>query len=130
MPQPRDAGDVMSKPVEWASPSQTLAQVARIMVAKWYSQLPVRDGDKYLGRVTEDVIRDQLEQKKGDFESVADLRVRDLPKVGSKFKRIGVGTGIIEVIKILKSDQAVLVEEGSNKADWGIITRSNLLKYF
>src|SRR5207249_9527601 len=80
----RTAADLLHSPIEWATPVTTLGQAARIMKDNWFSQLPVRDGEKSVGRVTEDMLCRELKARSRD--TVHHMLVEDLPKQGKPFR--------------------------------------------
>ena len=96
------------------------------MIDKAYSQLPIRDGERNVGRVTEDMICTVLKGR--DAGLVAMDPVRKLPKSGKPFEPIDPRTTEARILELLEGEQAVLVRIGKRPQDWGIITRADFVK--
>jgi predicted transcriptional regulator len=126
MPKSKTAADLMTRPINWVTPGATLREAAGLMVAKNFSQLPVQDGQRNAGRVTDLMISDILIKASGP--EVATLKVRDLPPSGSAFPTVESGTPFEKCAELLRKDQALLVRPGNDLRDWGIITRFDLLR--
>ena len=116
----------MNQPVVWVTPSKTLREVAKIMIDRDYSQLPVFDGAKNVGRVTDEEII-KLVNQRGSLE-VAMLKVKALPKYGRPFREVSQEDSDLSLSANLEHDLAVLVRTGDQPTKWGIVTRADILK--
>jgi len=120
------AADIMHRPVDWVTQVSTLRQVANVMIAKAYSQMPVRDGEENVGRVTDGIICLVLEEKPPNV--AAKLTVGELPKSARPFEVVDAKVSDKAVLKILEHEQALLVRVGKFLRDWGIITRADFVR--
>ena len=96
------------------------------MIAKAYSQMPVRDGEENVGRVTDGIICLVLEEKPPNV--AAKLTVGELPKSARPFEVVDAKVSDKAVLKILEHEQALLVRVGKFLRDWGIITRADFVR--
>ena len=124
----KTARDIMNVPVAWITPGQTLKEVAKVLIDNDYSQAPVFDGARNVGRVTDLMLILQL--KTATFAQVATKKVKDLPKYGEPFGVVLPATNVKEIQTALTNDLAVLVKLEDLPKSWGIITRADLLKLF
>ncbi len=69
--------EVMSRDVILASPRETLSEVARMMAARDIGFMPVGDGDRIVGMVTDRVIRG-VAAGKGSDTPVCEAMTRDV----------------------------------------------------
>jgi predicted transcriptional regulator len=126
MPWDGSAKDQMHKPVSWVTSNTSLRETASLMLKMAFSQLPVRDGDKVVGRVTELMIVRYLSDHEKDV--IRQSKVGDLENYGRSFKIIGEAEPMGQVANIPHDDEEVLVQSGPFLKDWGIITRSDLIR--
>ncbi|MCS7144774.1 MAG: CBS domain-containing protein [Archaeoglobaceae archaeon] len=112
------ARNMMNAPVIIAEPSDSVKKVARIMIEKGISQLPVVDGGKLIGSVTEKSVF------KAFFEGKSDLLVRDV--LEEPLPVVKPNDNVFEISKLLLEHPAVLVVEG--KKIVGIITKHDIMK--
>lgn len=110
--------DIMTKGVIFAKPSDSILKVSEIMVRHAISQLPVLNGSKVVGTITEeDIIR-----KLGS--NIAEERVESI--MGPPLPVVSEDTSVSVIRPMLERRPGVLVARGRKIV--GIITRSDLLK--
>jgi predicted transcriptional regulator len=110
--------DVMSRGVICAELKDRILEVSDKMVKYAISQVPVMDGSRVVGTVTEESIMRRLGSNVVD-QTAEKVMVSSLPVVDEE-------ADIERVRGLLKTYQGVLVARG--KKIVGIITRSDLLK--
>ncbi len=114
----KKCGDVMTRNVISARPSDTVLKVSRLMMKNAISQLPVIEGGKVVGTVTEEGIVRNLSSTIAD-EKVEKIMQAPLPLVPED-------TSISIIRPLLEDQYGVLVTRKGDVV--GIITRSDLLK--
>jgi len=114
----KKCSDIMTKRVIWVRASDTVLKVSQIMMRNAISQLPVLDGGKVIGTVTEEGIVRNLSSTIAD-ERVEKIMQAPLPSVPED-------TGISMIKPLLEDHYGVLVVRKGDVV--GIITRSDLLK--
>lgn len=110
--------DLMTRGVLFARPEDNVLKISEIMVRHAISQMPVIDGRKVVGTITEESIIRKLGSNIAN-EKVKNIMDPPLPIVSEE-------TNISVVRPLLERRQGVLVARG--KKVIGIITRSDLLK--
>lgn len=110
--------DLMTRGVLFARPEDSVLEVSEIMVRHAISQVPVIDGRKVIGTITEESIIRKLGSNIAN-EKVKNIMDPPLPIVSEE-------TSISAIRPLLERRQGVLVARG--KKVIGIITRSDLLK--
>jgi predicted transcriptional regulator len=110
--------DLMTRGVLFARPEDSVLKVSEIMVRHAISQMPVMDGHKVVGTITEESIIRKLGSNIAN-EKVKNVMDPPLPIVSEE-------TSIDAIRPLLERRQGVLVARG--KKIIGIITRSDLLK--
>ncbi|MEM3788441.1 MAG: CBS domain-containing protein [Candidatus Bathyarchaeia archaeon] len=110
--------DLMTGGVIFARPEDNVLKVSEIMVRHAISQIPVIDGHKVVGTITEESIIRKLGSNIAN-EKVKNVMDPPLPIVSEE-------TSISAVRPLLERRQGVLVARG--KRVIGIMTRSDLLK--
>ncbi|MEM3617112.1 MAG: CBS domain-containing protein [Candidatus Bathyarchaeia archaeon] len=110
--------DLMTRGVIFARPEDNILKVSEIMVRHAISQIPVIDGHKVVGTITEESIIRKLGSNIAN-EKVKNVMDPPLPIVSEE-------TSISAVRPLLERRQGVLVARG--KKVIGIMTRSDLLK--
>lgn len=110
--------DLMTKGVLFARPEDDVLKVSEIMVRHAISQMPVMDGHRVVGTITEESIIRRLSSNIAN-EKVKNIMDPPLPIVSEE-------TSINIIRPLLERRQGVLVTRG--KKVIGIITRSDLLK--
>jgi len=114
----KKCSDVMTRRVIWVRPGDTVLKVSQIMMKNAISQLPVMDGGKVIGTVTEEGIVRNLSSTIAD-EKVEKIIQAPLPSVPED-------TSITMIRPLLEDHYGVLVVRHGDVV--GIITRSDLLK--
>jgi len=114
----RKCSDVMTRQVISAKPSDTVLKVSRIMMKNAISQLPVIEGGKVIGTVTEEGIVRNLSSTVAE-ERVEKIMQAPLPSVPED-------TSLSMIRPLLEDHYGVLVVKKGEVV--GIITRSDLLK--
>jgi predicted transcriptional regulator len=110
--------DIMTEGVLFANPNNSILKVSEIMVQHAISQMPVLDGSRIVGTITEESIIRNLSL------DIAEKRVKDI--MGLPLPIASEETPIDNIRLLLERHQGVLVTRG--KAIVGIISRSDLLK--
>ncbi|MEM3769878.1 MAG: CBS domain-containing protein [Candidatus Bathyarchaeia archaeon] len=110
--------ELMTRGVLFARPEDNVLKVSEIMVRHAISQMPVIDGHKVVGTITEESIIRKLGSNIAN-EKVRNIMDPPLPVVSEE-------ASINAVRPLLERRQGVLVARG--KKVIGIITRSDLLK--
>jgi len=114
----KKCGEIMSCHVISIKPSDRVAKVSRLMMKHAISQLPVLEGGKIVGTVTEDSIVRNLSTTLAD-EKVERIMLAPLPSVPED-------TSVSMIQPLLQDHPAVLVVRRGEIV--GIIARSDLLK--
>jgi predicted transcriptional regulator len=110
--------DIMTRGVIFARPRDSVLKVSEMMVRHAISQLPVINGSKVVGTVTEeDIIR-----KLGS--NIAEEKVENI--MGPPLPVVSEDTSVSAIRPILERRPGVLVVRGRKIV--GIVTRSDLLK--
>jgi predicted transcriptional regulator len=114
----RKCRDIMTKGVLFTKPNDSILKVSEVMVRRAISQMPVLNGRRVVGTITEEGIIRNLSSNIAaqKVKSIMDL---PLPTVLEE-------TTIDAVRPLLERRQGVLVARGREIV--GIITRSDLLK--
>lgn len=115
--------DIMSRPVVSVSRMQLVRDAVELMRKKGYSQLPVVDGNRGVGSISEKTILDRA-AKGQSFDSLLNYRVRDI--MDSPLPVVNDDTPLDLVLGLLQGNYGVLVSKGENTI--GILTKSDLLK--
>ncbi len=114
------AKSIMTSNVEYVTPDDTVEKVREIMKGFAISQVPVIDGNKVLGTVTEkDVVNAFIEHG----ENALSVKVVDIMSKAPPI--IDEDEDIVEVARLLKEHPAVLVKSGEKIA--GIISRADIV---
>jgi predicted transcriptional regulator len=114
----RRTKDIMTEGVIVAKPNENVLKASEAMVRNAVSQLPVLDGSRVVGTITEESIIRNLRSNLAD-EKVRNVMDSPLPTVTEE-------TSIDTVRMMLERNAGVLVTKGREVV--GIITRSDLLK--
>jgi predicted transcriptional regulator len=114
----RKCGEIMTREVITTTPKEKIKKVSEIMVKYGISQLPVLDGNKVIGMVTEEGIVRNLSPNISE-ETVEKIMEPPLPTVPED-------TDISVIRPLLEIHPGVLVTRKGELV--GIITRSDLLK--
>ncbi|MCC6027791.1 MAG: CBS domain-containing protein [Archaeoglobales archaeon] len=114
----KKAEDVMNSPVIVADIDDSISKVAKVMIEKGISQMPVVDRGMIVGSVSERGIF------KAFYEGKRDLRVRDI--IEAPLPEIGPKAEISEISRLLLDNPAIVVVEKGKIL--GIITKHDLMK--
>ena len=109
--------DLVTKNVVYVRASEKIAKAAKIMKSRNISQLPVVDGEKIVGTVSEKEISQSILEKRSLL--VKDIMTDALPI-------ISVNTDTAVLLHILDHNPAVLVSRNGKIS--GIVTRADMLK--
>lgn len=114
----RECRDIMTKGVLLAKPNDSVLKISEVMVRRAISQMPVMNGSRVVGTVTEEGIIRNLSSNIA-AEKVKNIMDPRLPTVSEE-------TSINVIRPLLERRQGVLVTR--DREIIGIITRSDLLK--
>jgi predicted transcriptional regulator len=110
--------DIMTKGVLSAKPNDSVLKISDVMMRHAISQMPVINGNKVIGTITEETIIRNLRSNLAE-EKAKNVMDSALPMVQEE-------TGVDTIRPMLEKNQGVLVARG--REILGIITRSDLLK--
>jgi predicted transcriptional regulator len=110
--------EMMTEGVLFAKPSNSILKVSEVMVRHAISQMPVLNGSRVVGTITEEGIIRNLSANIAE-EKVQNIMDPPLPTVSEE-------TSVDAIRPLLERHQGVLVTRGREFV--GIITRSDLLK--
>ncbi len=114
----KKCGDIMTKGVLFAKPNDNILKISDAMMRYAISQMPLINGSKIIGTITEETIIRNLRSNLAE-EKAKNVMEKALPIVQEE-------TSIDSVRSSLEKNQGVLVAKGREIV--GIITRSDLLK--
>jgi predicted transcriptional regulator len=115
--------EIMSKPVISVSKTQLVRDAVDLMRKRGYSQLPVLDGNRCVGSISEKTILDRAARGE-PLESLLNNRVRDI--MDSPLPMVNDDTPLEMVLGLLQGNYGVLVTKGESTI--GILTKSDILK--
>ncbi len=117
------ASDIMNLHVVSASPSEKLDEALRRMKSRNIDQMPVTEGERIVGSVSEDSVVGYLsgEGEKRDFRK---LLVKDV--MGDAFPTVREDAPYKLLLELLKYNKAVLILKAGKAA--GIVTKADLLR--
>jgi len=115
----RKAEEVMTRDLMSARPSETIADIVALMSRRSISQIPVMEGNKVVGLVSESGLLEARMKK-----SLAELKVRDVMSEAPPI--VAPNTPVSAVMGLMRYFPAVLVTKDGTIA--GIITKSDLIK--
>lgn len=122
-PPTRKVSEMMSRPVVSVSRTQLVRDAVELMKRKGYSQLPVFEGPRCVGSISEKTILDRAARGES-LNSLLDRRVRDI--MDSPFPLVNDDTPVDAVLGLLQGNYGVLVSKGDSVV--GILTKSDFLK--
>ncbi len=117
--QPR-AQDIMTRKIFWVKPSEQALQTISMMRKNGISQVPVIDGDKVVGIVSEKNLLNIISSGKELSKEIVGDIMEDAPPVISPKVPVQI---LFDLLKI--SPMAVIAEKGEFK---GVVSRTDLLK--
>jgi predicted transcriptional regulator len=115
--------EIMSKPVITIARTQLVRDAVDLMRRRGYSQLPVFEGTRCVGSISEKTILDRAARGE-PRESLLNNRVRDI--MDSPLPMVNDDTPLEMVLGLLQGNYGVLVTKGENTI--GILTKSDILK--
>lgn len=115
--------EIMSRPVISVSKTQLVRDAVDTMRKRGYSQLPVFDGNRCVGSISEKTILDRAARGE-PLESLLNNRVRDI--MDSPLPMVNDDTPLEMVLGLLQGNYGVLVTKGESTI--GILTKSDILK--
>lgn len=114
----KTCGEIMTRGIISAKPSDTVLVVSELMIRNAISQVPVMAGNRVLGTITEETIIQNLHSNLVE-EQAKNVMNEPLPIVQEQ-------TGVEVIRSVLEKHPGVLVAKGREVV--GIITRSDVLK--
>jgi predicted transcriptional regulator len=114
------AKDVMVTKVQYFLPFQPVKEAIEILLEKGFSQAPVIENDRIIGKITESLIISKSTGKDPMLLTVNEIMDEVLPSVPPE-------TTIEQVIFLLKYNPAILVISKGNLL--GIITKADIMEY-
>ncbi len=118
------AGDIMSGDVLGVQVNDSVDSATNIMRSNNISQLPVFDGSRLVGSISEKIIIHQISSKV-TFEQLSNKRVGEI--MGGIFPSIDPKTPLSVISTLLGHSLAVVVMDRGNVT--GIITKADLLRF-
>lgn len=117
------AGEIMTKDIVSVQKDDAVQEAVSLFWAHGFSQLPVLDGDRPIGSITERTIIDRIvsTQEENDVAERPISEIMDDP-----FPQVGEDAPVSLVANLLRVYPAVLVHRKEKVA--GIITKADLLK--
>ena len=115
--------EIMSRPVISVSRTQLVRDAVDMMRKRGFSQLPVFDGNRCVGSISEKTILDRAARGE-PLESLLNNRVRDI--MDSPLPMVNDDTPLEMVLGLLQGNYGVLVTKGESTI--GILTKSDILK--
>ncbi len=115
--------DIMSRPVVSISRNQLVSEAVDLMRRRGYSQLPVFDGSRCVGSISEKTILDRAARGES-LDSLLNDKVRDI--MDTPLPIVNDDTPVDLVLGLLQGNYGVLVSRGENII--GILTKSDILK--
>ena len=115
--------EIMSKPVIGIARTQLVRDAVDLMRRRGYSQLPVFEGTRCVGSISEKTILDRAAMGE-PLETLLNNRVRDI--MDSPLPMVNDDTPLEMVLGLLQGNYGVLVTKGESTI--GILTKSDILK--
>src|SRR5438309_9209569 len=119
----RRVDELISRPVVSVARTQLVRDAVDLMRRRGYSQLPVFEGGRCVGSISEKTILDRAARGES-LESLLNNRVRDI--MDSPLPIVNDDTPLEMVLGLLQGNYGVLVTIGENTI--GILTKSDILK--
>ena len=119
----RRAGELMSRGVVWVEKNQLVRDAVTVMRRRGYSQLPVLDGGRSIGSLSEKTVLDRAAHGE-NLEELFRRRVGDVME--SPLPVVNEDTSVDALYGLLRENYAVLVSRGNEVI--GILAKSDLLK--
>ena len=116
------AGDFMNSSVKKTGVSAKILDAIKLMKKNGISQLPVMDGERIAGTVSENIIVDKMQGKK-NLEEFRQMAVSEV--MGEALPTVGEDSPFSVISALLEHNQSVLVVKNGKIA--GIISKTDLL---
>ncbi len=123
IPTALKVSQLMSRPVVSISKMSLVKEAVELMSKKGFSQLPVFDGGRCVGSISEKTILDRAARGES-LQELLGRRVREI--MDSPFPIVNDDTPLDMVLGLMQSNYGVLVSRGENVT--GILTKSDILK--
>ncbi|MFH1222542.1 MAG: CBS domain-containing protein [Candidatus Micrarchaeota archaeon] len=117
----RKVDEIMSKNLQFASPTEKIDSVMKVMEKEEISQLPVLSKGSVVGSISDAMF---LEWFSRYGNRVKEMRVAEV--MGESFPSVPVGAEVEVAVQLLKYYRAVLVKKEGKII--GIVTRADLMK--
>ena len=117
------AGEIMTRDIVSVQKDDPVQEAVSLFWAHGFSQLPVLDGDRPVGGITERTIIDRIVSSQGEGD-VAERPISEI--MDDPFPQVGEDAPVSLVANLLRVYPAVLVHRKEKVA--GIITKADLLK--
>ncbi|AFK23246.1 CBS domain-containing protein [Pyrococcus sp. ST04] len=115
------AKSIMSSPIIYVTPKDKVEKVVKLMKKHNISQVPVMEGDRVIGSITERLlVRKSLEDEDIYSKKVEEIMEGPFPFVSEDED--------LEVIKYLLEEHPAVIVQGKNGKPIGIITRSDIFR--
>jgi predicted transcriptional regulator len=114
----KECTGIMTRGVIFARPNDSILKISEVMMRQAVSQLPIMNGNRLIGTVTEETIIRNLNA------NLAEKKAKDIMDAPLQTVQEETSTDVVRTM--LEKRQGVLVAKG--KEIVGIITRSDLLK--
>lgn len=119
----RKVEELMSSPVIYVGPDDTVVKVARLMQKNAISQLPVLDKGVQVGSVSETIIINRIATE-GDPTRLVNLKVGEIME--DPFPTVSKTANLDVAVSLLRSSPAVLVVDKGRAV--GIIAKADAIK--
>ncbi len=119
----RRVSELMSRPVTSVSRMQPVREAVELMRRRGFSQLPVFEGGRCVGSISEKTILDRAARGES-LDTLLGRRVKEI--MDSTLPVVDEDTPLDQVLGLLQGNYGVLVSRGENIA--GILTKSDILK--
>lgn len=120
----RICSEIMSKKICSVNSNDLIEKGIKFMKEKGISQIPVKEGDFFVGVLSEAILYSKLEEGM-KREELFSKKIKDI--MGSALPIVGYDTPVYSIIPLLKFNNAILIREKKDKKIVGIITKSDLL---
>lgn len=117
----KKCSDIMTSKLFFAKKSDKIEKVAELMKRHFIDQLPVIEGKRAVGSISESLIFSKLMQI--DKKKLLDMEVKEI--MNEPFPIVNSSMPLSVVLPMLKTADAILVSENSELK--GIITKANLI---
>lgn len=117
------ASEIMSEKVVSVDSENSLNEAVELMKSHQVSQLPISNGDKTVGSISEEVVLSQISQG-ANLKNMGPKKTRQF--MDESFPSVSPDAPLSTISKLLENNKAVLVKKRGSVQ--GIITNADLLK--